>query len=113
MIRDHVPQSSCRIIISAALFHAELFGDDLWELVHAVARSREAVAMAAATLELSLVARHALELAQQFHALYHHHPVLHADDPELARARLATFQIFARGLRAAADLLGIPEPERM
>jgi len=90
-----------------------LFADDLWELVHAVARTGEAVEKAAATLELSLVARHALELAQQFHALYHHHPVLHADDPELARARLATFQVFARGLRTTCDLLGLPEPERM
>ncbi len=35
------------------------------------------------------------------------------EDPELARARLAVFQIFARGLRAMADLLGLPEPERM
>jgi len=91
----------------------ELVSDDLWELVHAVARTGEVVEKAAATLELSLVARHALELAQQFHALYHHHPVLHEDDPELRRARLATFQIFARGLRATAELLGLPEPERM
>ena len=92
---------------------AELWGDDLWELVHAVARAGEVVEKAAATLELSLVARHALDLAQAFHALYHHHPVLHEEDPALRRVRLATFQIFARGLRALADLLGIPEPERM
>jgi arginyl-tRNA synthetase len=91
----------------------ELFTDDLWELAHAVARSDEVVEKAAATLELSLVARHALELAQRFHALYHHHPVLHESDPDLRRARLATFQIFAQGLRRLAELLGLPEPERM
>ena len=91
----------------------ELFGDDLWELVHAVARTGEAVEKAATTLELSLVARHALDLAQLFHALYHHHPVLHEDDPAVSRVRLATFQVFARGLRATAALLGLPEPERM
>jgi arginyl-tRNA synthetase len=91
----------------------ELWSDDLWELVHAVARTGEIVEKAAATLELSLVARQALDLAQAFHALYHHHPVLHEEDPDLRRVRLATFQIFARGLRALADLLGIPEPERM
>jgi arginyl-tRNA synthetase len=90
-----------------------LLGDDLWELAHAVARSDEVVEKAAATLELSLVARHALELAQRFHALYHHHPVLQESDPDLRRARLAAFQIFARGLRQLADLLGLPEPERM
>jgi arginyl-tRNA synthetase len=96
-----------------AALPAERFADDLWELVHAVARSGEVVEKAAATLELSLVARHALELAQQFHALYHHHPVLHEDDAELARTRLAVFQIFARGLRATCDLLGVAEPQRM
>jgi arginyl-tRNA synthetase len=98
---------------AVAALDADLFSDDLWELVHAVARTGEAVEKATASLELSLVARHALELAQQFHALYHHHPVLHEDDPSLARTRLATFQIFARGLRATCDLLGIAEPERM
>jgi arginyl-tRNA synthetase len=45
--------------------------------------------------------------------LYHHHPILHAEDESTARARLACFQIFARGLRATAALLGLPEPERM
>jgi arginyl-tRNA synthetase len=90
-----------------------LWSDELWELAHAVARTGEAVEKAASTLELSLVARHALDLAQAFHALYHHHPVLHESDRELRRVRLAAFQIFARGLRAAVDLLGVPEPERM
>jgi len=97
----------------AAALDQELFSDDLWELAHAVARTGEAVEKAATTLELSLVARHALDLAQQFHALYHHHPVLREEDPGLRRARLATFQVFARGLRATAELLGLPEPERM
>jgi arginyl-tRNA synthetase len=90
-----------------------LWSDDLWDMVHAVARTDEAVEKAATTLELSLVARHALELAQRFHALYHHHPVLHEDDRGLRSARLATFEIFARGLRATAELLGLPEPDRM
>lgn len=98
---------------SVAALAPERLSDDLWELVHAVARSAEVVDKAASTLELSLVARHALELAQGFHALYHHHPVLQEPDPELRRARLAVFQVFARGLRVLADLLGVPEPERM
>jgi arginyl-tRNA synthetase len=98
---------------AAARLPAELWSDDLWELVHAVARTGEVVEKAAATLELSLVARHALDLAQAFHALYHHHPVLHESDPALRAVRQTTFEIFARGLRVAAELLGIPEPERM
>ncbi len=98
---------------AVAALDAALWSDDLWELVHAAARTGEVVEKAAATLELSLVARHALELAQQFHALYHHHPVLHEENPELRQVRLAAFAIFARALRAVADLLGLPEPERM
>jgi arginyl-tRNA synthetase len=98
---------------TAATLAPELWSDDLWELVHAAARTAEVVERAAASLELSLVARHALDLAQQFHALYHHHPVLHEENAELRRARLAAFAIFARALRVVADLLGLPEPERM
>jgi arginyl-tRNA synthetase len=96
-----------------AALSPELWSDDLWELAHAVARTGDVVEKAAATLELSLVARHALELAQQFHALYHHHPVLHEADPDLRRVRLAAFQLFGQGLRETAALLGLPEPERM
>lgn len=96
-----------------AALPAELFTDDLWELVHAVARTGEVVEKATASLELSLVARHALELAQQFHALYHHHQVLREENPELRAARLAVFQLFAAGLRDTIALLGLPEPERM
>jgi arginyl-tRNA synthetase len=98
---------------AAAALGGEQFADDLWDLVHAVARTDEVVEKAASTLELSLVARHALDLAQRFHALYHHHPVLQEENPDLRRARLATFEVFARGLRQVAELLGLPEPERM
>jgi arginyl-tRNA synthetase len=98
---------------AAAALGGEQFADDLWDLVHAVARTDEVVEKAASTLELSLVARHALDLAQRFHGLYHHHPVLQEENPDLRRARLATFEVFARGLRQVAELLGLPEPERM
>jgi arginyl-tRNA synthetase len=91
----------------------ELWGDDLWDLVHAAADLGDTVEKAAATLELSLVARHALELAQRFNALYHHHPVLHEEDAELAAVRRAAFAVCARALARLCDLLGIPEPDRM
>ncbi|HUO87444.1 MAG TPA: DALR anticodon-binding domain-containing protein, partial [Thermoanaerobaculia bacterium] len=78
-----------------------------------VAESPEVVAKAGATLELSLAARHALELAQRFNALYHRHPILQETDAELRTARLAAVRIYQRGSQALADLLGIPLPERM
>lgn len=91
----------------------ELWSDDLWDLVHASASLADTVERAATTLELSLVARHALELAQRFNALYHHHPVLHEEDAELAAVRRAAFALFARALATLCGLLGIPEPARM
>jgi len=92
---------------------AALFGEDLWDLVLAVAQTAEVVARGAAGLELSLLARHALELAQRFNAVYHRHPILQESDEPTRAARLATVQIFARGLEALAEILGIPVPEKM
>ncbi|HUO87493.1 MAG TPA: arginine--tRNA ligase, partial [Thermoanaerobaculia bacterium] len=64
----------------AAALPAAAWSDDLWDLVLGVAESPEVVAKAGATLELSLAARHALELAQRFNALYHRHPILQETD---------------------------------
>jgi arginyl-tRNA synthetase len=89
------------------------FGEDLWDLVLAVAQSGELVARAIDALELSLVARQALEVAQRFNAIYHRHPILQESDPAVRAARLATVQIFSRGLESLAGLLGVPMPERM
>ena len=65
------------------------------------------------TLELSLVARHALDLAQKFNAVYHRHPILQEPDAALRQARLAVTGVFARGMAELCGLLGIDRPERM
>jgi len=92
---------------------AELWSDDLWDLVLAVAQIDDTLRRAASTLELSLIARHALDLARKFHAIYHRHPILHEDDPALRRVRLATNAIFRRGLESLMEILGLPVPDRM
>ncbi len=97
---------------TAALPEA-LWSEDLWDLILTVAQSGETVEKACETLELSLVARQALEIAQRFNALYHRHPILQEKDPQLRAARLATVLIFHRGLEALGELLGIPVPEKM
>ncbi|MGB5879285.1 MAG: DALR anticodon-binding domain-containing protein, partial [Thermoanaerobaculia bacterium] len=97
----------------AAALPAELWADDLWDLNLSVAQIPERVEMAGRSLELSLLARHALELAQKFHAIYHRHPILQETDENLRQARLATTQIFMRGLETLAGLLGLPLPKRM
>jgi len=92
---------------------ASHFGEDLWDLILQVAQIDELLQRAVAALELSLVARQALEIAQRFNTFYHRHPILQESDPEVRAARLATVQIFRRGLERLAELLGIPVPERM
>ncbi|MGD2115168.1 MAG: arginine--tRNA ligase [Acidobacteriota bacterium] len=90
-----------------------LFADDLWDLIWAVARTPETLDKAAETLELSLIAREALDLAQKFNALYHRHPILQEEDDAVRSARLATMQVFRRGLDLLNGVLGIPLPDRM
>ena len=90
-----------------------VWSDDLWDLVLFASQCQETVERAAATLELSLIARHAVDMAQKFHAIYHRHPILHEQDADLRDARLAVTQVFERSLEALAAILGVPLPERM
>ncbi|MDE2921686.1 MAG: arginine--tRNA ligase [Acidobacteriota bacterium] len=90
-----------------------VWSDDLWDLVLLASQCQEVVERAAATLELSLIARHAVDLAQKFHAIYHRHPILHEQDADLRDARLAVTQVFERSLQALAQILGVPLPARM
>ena len=97
----------------AAELPTEAWPDDLWDLVLLASQCQDTVERAAATLELSLIARHGLDLAQKFHAIYHRHPILHEQNQDLRDARLAATQIFVRSLEALAAILGVPLPERM
>jgi arginyl-tRNA synthetase len=98
---------------AAAALPAEAWADDLWDLVLATADSGEVVEKSGESLELSLAARHLLDLAQKFHALYNKHPILREEDATLRAVRLAAFRVFQRGLGELAALLGIPLPEKM
>jgi len=97
----------------AAAVPEELWSEDLWDLILEVAQVGETVEKATETLELSLIARQALEIAQRFNALYHRHPILQEKDPQERASRLATVQIFRRSLETLGELLGIPVPEKM
>jgi len=90
-----------------------LFPEDLWDLVLAVAQTGEAVGRGAEGLELSIVSRHALDLAQRFNAVYHRHPILQEKDAEVRAARLAAVQAFRKGLETLCGLLAIPTPDKM
>ncbi|HET9225601.1 MAG TPA: arginine--tRNA ligase [Thermoanaerobaculia bacterium] len=92
---------------------AELFGDELWEILLIVAETGELVEKGAESLELSLIARHALGLAQKFNTFYQKYSILKEKDESVRAARLAAVQVFRRGLEALGELLGIPVPEKM
>jgi len=96
-----------------AALPAACFPDDLWDLILEVAQTGETVEKGAESLELSLIARHALGLAQRLNALYHKHPVLQEPDERIRTARLAAILIFRRGLESVGAILGVPVPERM
>jgi arginyl-tRNA synthetase len=96
-----------------AALPGELWSDDLWDLILEVAQVGDAVEKATETLELSLIARQALGLAQRFNTLYRLHPILQEENPQLRATRLAMALIFRRGLEILGELLGIPIPERM
>ena len=96
-----------------AALPADVWSDDLWDLVWTVAQLRQVAERVGDTLELSLLARWALDLAQRFNALYHKHSILHEEDADLRAARLAVTQLFLRGLERVTGILGLPIPERM
>ncbi len=96
-----------------AALPAEVFEEDLWDLALAVAQAQEVAERATESLELSLLARHVLELCQRFNTAYNKYPLLQEPDPALRTARLAAVTLYERGLAALADLLGVPLPERM
>jgi arginyl-tRNA synthetase len=88
--------------------------DDLWELVLASSRTQEMAEKAVGSLEFSLLAGYARDLAQLFHKLYHEHPVLHAEDEPTRALRRAVFRVFATTITMILEeLLGIPVPQQM
>ena len=114
--RDHGDSASAPTRPSAESLRAvdpELWADDLWDLVYAGAQVEETVGKAADTLELSLLARSAVDLAQKFHAVYHRHPILREEDEALRAVRLCALHVFRGSLLALCHLIGVTEPERM
>lgn len=88
--------------------------DGLWDLVLACGRTDEMVSKAVTSLEFSLLASHAHDLAMLFHKLYHDNPVLHAPDEATRVLRRAVFRLFATTITDILEvLLGIPVPAEM
>jgi arginyl-tRNA synthetase len=86
---------------------------ELWGLVLEAARLDEIVDQAVRTLELSVVAKYAFALAQQFNGFYHAFPILKEERPAVRLWRAAAVAYYRQQLTTALDLMGCSVPERM
>ncbi|HPR62641.1 MAG TPA: arginine--tRNA ligase [Thermoanaerobaculia bacterium] len=87
--------------------------DEVWDLVRACGELPEAVDGALRTLDLSILARYALDLSSKFHRFYHTSPLLQETDESLYQMRLAVVHLFIRVQTETLALMGIDVPERM
>jgi arginyl-tRNA synthetase len=86
---------------------------ELWGLVLEAARLDEVVDQAIRTLELSVVAKYAFALAQQFNGFYHAFPILKEERADVRLWRAAAVAYYRQQLTRALDLMGCAVPERM
>jgi arginyl-tRNA synthetase len=90
-----------------------LTGDAEWELVKTLGTYNDAIAAAASGYDPSLLASYLYEVSKAFSRFYHDCPILSAENPELAAARLALSRGVLRVLRDALNLVCIPFLEVM
>jgi arginyl-tRNA synthetase len=86
---------------------------ELWGLVFEAARLDEVVDQAVRTLELSVLAKYAFGLAQQFNAFYHKYPILNEEQKDARLWRAATVAYYRGQITQALALMGAGVPERM
>ena len=86
---------------------------ELWGLALEAARLDEVVDQAVRTLELSVLAKYAFALAQQFNGFYHAYPILKEERADVRLWRAAVVAYFRRQLTTALDLMGCAVPDRM
>jgi arginyl-tRNA synthetase len=87
--------------------------DALWGLVLEAARLDEVVDQAVRTLELSVLAKYAFALAQQFSGFYHAFPILKEARADVQLWRAAAVAYYRQQMTSALDLMGCAVPDRM
>jgi arginyl-tRNA synthetase len=90
-----------------------LTGDPEWEVLKTLAAYPEAVTAAAEGLDPSLLAAYLYDLSRAFSRFYHDCPILNAEEPGLAEARLDLCRGVLAVLRDALDLICVPFLEAM
>jgi arginyl-tRNA synthetase len=115
--REGLTPESVRDALATAAPDAIADGSDdaneLWALVLEAARLDEIVDQAVRTLELSVLAKWAFALAQQFNGFYHRFPVLAEERKDVRLWRAAAVAYYRRQLTAALALMGCAVPDRM
>lgn len=84
---------------------------DSWEVIKLLQAFKEAVTKAAAQYEPSVIAKHAIQLAQAFNKYYAHVRIL--EDNEEKQARLSLVKAVTIVLSEDLRLLGLKAPENM
>ncbi|MDR0474251.1 MAG: arginine--tRNA ligase [Treponema sp.] len=90
-----------------------LTSDAEWELIKILGNYNEAVALAAANIDPSVITAYLYDVSKAFSSFYHDCPVLTAETPQLASSRLALSQAVLYILRDAMHLVCIPFLEIM
>ena len=86
---------------------------ELWGLVFEAARLDEVVDQAVRTLELSVLAKYAFHLGQQFNGFYHRFPILNEENKDARLWRAAAVGFYREQMTRALELMGATVPERM
>jgi arginyl-tRNA synthetase len=97
----------------AALTDGSDDSHELWGLVFEAARLDEVVDQAVRTLELSVLAKYAFHLGQQFNAFYHRFPILNEERQDARLWRAAAVGFYRQQMTTALELMGATVPERM
>lgn len=95
-------------LVDAPWDPALLSSQEEWELVKLLGRFPETVEAAGRAKDPSIVAAFAYDLAKAYSKFYHDHPVLVADNPQVAAGRLRLSRAVLQTLKNTFELLNIP-----
>ena len=84
-----------------------------WALVRQLLSFSESVEMSAKSMEPSVIASYAHDLAAEFSSWYRDNPVLNAEDPDLSASRIALVAAVKSTLKKVCGLLCVPFLELM
>ncbi|MDR3073028.1 MAG: arginine--tRNA ligase, partial [Clostridiales Family XIII bacterium] len=90
----------------------ELTGDRANTLIKLLYTLPDVIAEAGRRYEPSLIARHAIDIAQAFNRFYHDEQIL-TEAPKVRHARIALVAATQQAIATALRLLGVKAPDRM